>query len=210
MKAHKVVLSACSSVFKNILIRNPHQHPLIYLSGVRHQELKGLINFMYLGQAEVSQEHLEGFMNLAQRFQVKGLCQEARSKYEVAGVGGLYTGNKSIINSEDNYEMKGIVETSISESTTDTKEINIREVNYDYREDYIENSSIVADFPNKSYRVKAEYNCEKCDYKTKQRSHLVSHTKAMHEGIKFPCDKCDYKAGYNHHLNLHKRRKHSI
>merc|ERR1712202_31950 len=57
MKAHKVVLSACSPVLKNILVRNPHQHPLIYLTGVKSQELKSLINFMYLGQAEVGQDN---------------------------------------------------------------------------------------------------------------------------------------------------------
>ena len=33
--AHKVILSACSSFFRNILKRNPHQHPLLYLKGVR-------------------------------------------------------------------------------------------------------------------------------------------------------------------------------
>ena len=33
--AHKVILSACSSFFRSILKRNPHQHPLLYLKGVR-------------------------------------------------------------------------------------------------------------------------------------------------------------------------------
>ena len=30
-KAHKIVLSACSPVFKKIIDSNPSQHPLIYL-----------------------------------------------------------------------------------------------------------------------------------------------------------------------------------
>ena len=34
IEAHKVVLSACSPFFRNILRKNPHQHPLIYLKGV--------------------------------------------------------------------------------------------------------------------------------------------------------------------------------
>ena len=34
VKAHKVILGACSPFFKEILLRNPHQHPLIYLKGI--------------------------------------------------------------------------------------------------------------------------------------------------------------------------------
>ena len=34
IKAHKVILSACSPFFKDILIQNPHTHPLIYLKGI--------------------------------------------------------------------------------------------------------------------------------------------------------------------------------
>ena len=31
LQAHKVIISACSPFFRNILQRNPHQHPLVYL-----------------------------------------------------------------------------------------------------------------------------------------------------------------------------------
>merc|ERR1712129_385448 len=34
IKAHKVILSSCSQFFKEILVQNPHQHPLLYLKGV--------------------------------------------------------------------------------------------------------------------------------------------------------------------------------
>ena len=33
-QVHKFVLSAVSPVFKEILLNNPHDHPLIYLTGV--------------------------------------------------------------------------------------------------------------------------------------------------------------------------------
>ena len=36
IEAHKVILSACSTFFKDILKKNPHQHPLLYLRGVKH------------------------------------------------------------------------------------------------------------------------------------------------------------------------------
>ena len=36
--AHKVILAACSPFFREVLRRNPHQHPLLYLKGVKYKE----------------------------------------------------------------------------------------------------------------------------------------------------------------------------
>ena len=52
-KAHRYVLSNFSPVLKNILLNNPHSHPLIYLRGVNHQELDSILQFIYLGKASV-------------------------------------------------------------------------------------------------------------------------------------------------------------
>ena len=49
--AHKYVLSASSPVLKNILLDNPHSHPLICLRGVNHQELESILQFIYLGSS---------------------------------------------------------------------------------------------------------------------------------------------------------------
>ena len=38
IQAHKVIVSACSPFFRNVLRRNPHQHPLLYLKGVKYRE----------------------------------------------------------------------------------------------------------------------------------------------------------------------------
>ena len=40
--AHKIVLSSSSPVFRRMLLKNPHQHPLIHLRGVSTVDLKGL------------------------------------------------------------------------------------------------------------------------------------------------------------------------
>ena len=47
--AHKVVLAACSPKLKSILSRNPHQHPLLYLRGIKYNDLESLLTFMYHG-----------------------------------------------------------------------------------------------------------------------------------------------------------------
>ena len=75
MEAHKVILSACSPFFKNILRRNPHQHPLLYLKGVKSTELSNVLSFMYQGEVNVAQESLNTFLSVAEELQVKGLTQ---------------------------------------------------------------------------------------------------------------------------------------
>ena len=75
VQAHKVILSACSPFFRNILRRNPHQHPLLYLKDVKYKELLSVINFMYLGEVSVAQDELNSFLNIAEDLRVKGLTQ---------------------------------------------------------------------------------------------------------------------------------------
>ena len=50
IKCHKMILSACSPFFNKILKLNPHQHPLIYLKGVKHDTLRLVLKFMYFGE----------------------------------------------------------------------------------------------------------------------------------------------------------------
>ena len=49
ISAHKVILAACSPFFRNVLRRNPHQHPLLYLKGVTYSDLQSVLSFMYHG-----------------------------------------------------------------------------------------------------------------------------------------------------------------
>jgi len=75
IQAHKVILSACSPFFRNVLRRNPHQHPLLYLKGVKYKELLSVLNFMYMGEVNVAQEELNSFLAVAEDLRVKGLTQ---------------------------------------------------------------------------------------------------------------------------------------
>merc|ERR1712129_282796 len=76
IKAHKVILSARSPFFKNILVKNPHQHPLVYLKGVSYDQLRYILEFIYVGQTEVDQDCLNDFMMVAKDLQIKGLISE--------------------------------------------------------------------------------------------------------------------------------------
>jgi len=75
LQAHKVILSACSPFFKNVLRRNQHQHPLLYLKGVSFRDMESVLNFMYHGEVNVAQDDLNSFLQVAEDLRVKGLTQ---------------------------------------------------------------------------------------------------------------------------------------
>ena len=65
VQAHKFMLSACSPVLNSLLMNNPHPHPLLYMRGIKLQELQAILEFMYLGRAYVSNDRIVNFMTIA-------------------------------------------------------------------------------------------------------------------------------------------------
>ena len=82
LQAHKVILSACSPFFKSVLRRNPHQHPLLYLKGVKYDEIVAVLDFMYHGEVNVAQDDLNNFLSVAEDLKVKGLTQSDKEPKE--------------------------------------------------------------------------------------------------------------------------------
>jgi len=80
IQAHKVILAACSVFFHKILRRNPHQHPLLYMKGVKVSDMKAVLDFMYHGEVNVAQEELNSFLSVAEDLCVKGLTQDQNVK----------------------------------------------------------------------------------------------------------------------------------
>ncbi|XP_066962667.1 broad-complex core protein isoforms 1/2/3/4/5-like isoform X2 [Macrobrachium rosenbergii] len=74
LKAHKLMLSACSNFFRQLLKENPSEHPIIFLRDVRFWELESIMDFIYNGQVNVMQEQLPGFIRTAEALQIKGLA----------------------------------------------------------------------------------------------------------------------------------------
>ena len=76
VEAHKVILAACSPFFKDLLKRNQHPHPLIYMRGVKSENLLAIVDFLYCGEANVFQENLDSFLAIAEELKLKGLMRQ--------------------------------------------------------------------------------------------------------------------------------------
>ena len=215
IKAHKVVLSTCSPVLKSILEKHPHQHPLIYMSGIKYQELKAIINFMYVGETEVAHDKLEIFMSIAAKFKIKGLsnCQineepsrpnQEQAKLEFKSIHkddplkeALEADKK-----DENNDAQGLTPKEEEDNVVNASDDKIMDT-------YIESNQLKKTEESKEpTKIGQEYFCQYCDYKARFRNNVYNHTAAQHEGKRFPCDFCQYESKYYGDLIKHKGRKH--
>ena len=73
VEAHKLVLISSSPFFRNLLKKHKHPHPMIYMRGLKSEDLVAIIDFLYHGEANVYQENLDSFLAIAGELQLKGL-----------------------------------------------------------------------------------------------------------------------------------------
>ena len=51
---------------------NPHQHPLLYMKGVKYSDLQSILTFMYNGEVSLPQDDLNSFLEVAEELKIKG------------------------------------------------------------------------------------------------------------------------------------------
>ena len=187
VKAHKVVLSACSPFFKKLLKTHSHPQPLIYMKGMQGSSLTAIIDFLYLGEANVLQEELDSFLALAKELQLKGL--EGNSEEEVpehptesfdfterrADVSQKQKTPKKIISSCTKFEKEFVEEVTNMVPYEQKTKLN----------SLIEPATIAKIESMIEKRVDGNY-CTNCGYTSKYISHLKEHIEKHIEGLNIP------------------------
>ncbi|KAK7871098.1 hypothetical protein R5R35_010462 [Gryllus longicercus] len=79
LKAHRLILSACSPYFHMLFREQNEKHPIVFLRDTPYHTLKSLIDFVYNGKVEIPAGQLEIFLELAVSLQIKGLNKSLRN-----------------------------------------------------------------------------------------------------------------------------------
>ncbi|XP_063545612.1 protein bric-a-brac 2-like isoform X4 [Cydia strobilella] len=79
LRCHKLVLSACSAYLERLLLNNPCKHPIVLMRDMRFSEMQALVDFMYKGEVNVTQEELPSLLKSAEALQIRGLCSSDSS-----------------------------------------------------------------------------------------------------------------------------------
>ena len=173
LKAHRNILSACSSVFKEILqIKTNNNHPVIYLRGIQYPEMESILQFIYLGEAKFYEERIKEFLTVAKNLEIR----------EVA---------------------KGIEDGDSTETETEESQIEADDVAEPGKQEVDEATEGHHKTHSKTVTKGYKYECLQCDKAYKWNSHLKTHIQSVHEGVKYACNQCDYEATQQQNLTRH-------
>jgi len=77
MKAHRVVLCAASSYFRDLLAgTNCWQHPVLIIKDLPYSDLTALLEFIYTGSVSIPPDNLQSLLNTAKFLSISGLSSK--------------------------------------------------------------------------------------------------------------------------------------
>ena len=159
-KAHKAILSSCSSVLHDVLEDVQLQDTVIYLKDIEHQEIQAMLDYIYFGETYCNFERKREFLKFAEVLQLADFSE----------------GSFKLIDNEDPIPCNMSIKTNLEVKPKTT-----------------------------------EYFCEFCDYKSKLKYSVKSHTQSIHENKRsYACDKCNYIAKRKDHVRTHIKTVHDI
>ena len=205
VKAHKVILSACSPFFKRLLKTHPNpQQPLIYMRGVKSSDLVAVVDFIYQGEANIFQEQLENFLNLAEELELKGLTgsseEEAKNIEEPSP--------KYFDHRQSGPHLVNAQRNKIEKSEYDRNPMMPMPM---IQPRQIQTTSLVDPHTMATIESMIEkrldgFICVKCDFKSNWISNVKQHAEKHIEGLEYPCNFCNRIMGSSASLRDHKRR----
>ena len=219
VEAHKVVLAASSPFFQNLLRRSKHTHPLIYMRGVKSDDLLAIVDFIYHGETNIEQENLDAFLIIAEELKLKGLTGADKGSTE---------DENYIDPMEPVVQPKQFNESKITSMKTAPTDQQIESYSdYTDEENISDNKTLMltkmvfsGDLQDLDEKIKSMwvlnkkggqniYKCQVCGKEGKFNSQIRDHIEANHiEGVSHTCTLCEKKFRSRNSLRVHKYANH--
>jgi len=187
IQAHKLVLSSISPVFQNMFQKNPHPHPLIFLKGVDIKDLEAVLDFIYVGEAEIEAEHFASFLETAADLEIEELAEFSTDSSTSAIKLGFIQNKDSESSNEESDENN-----SIENVLHNTKNEN-SEIVFDNQIQLFENVQRESFEEEMEYSQDEVKDIEDCKYEYVKQTKNASYFKRKSENPNlFLCDECDF------------------
>ena len=219
IEAHKIILAASSPFFQNLLKKNKHPHPLIYMRGIRADELYAMLDFLYVGEAKLLHENLDAFLAIAEDLKLKGLAGTAKIEEEESVAESKWRKDKTTAKrKEEKKPHPNLCETlNLEESKEKVKEIYPAPITNNERAglEHQQLDDQIALLMNRSENMvkvgeqkTRAYICQVCE-KEGDRTGIRRHIEAHHiTGIVHSCDVCGKSSKSRDGLRRHRMREH--
>jgi len=216
VEAHKVILAASSPFFQNLLRKNKHPHPMIYMRGVKSEDLVAIVDFLYIGEANVFQDNLDVFLTIAEELKLKGLTKNGNENVELEEQIAMKQKILKPKNTQPKVENMKVYESEVVSNTeTQNPETTVSVANYPLSRVNIANvedlEETVKSMMTKSGHTwsngRLAYSCSVCG-KEGQGNAIKDHIEANHlEGVSIPCNFCERtfrsRSGLRQHNSLY-------
>ena len=225
-KAHKNILSASSSFFKDILQVDSSKTPFIFLKGITGIALQSILHFIYLGSASIHHDKIKDLILSANILEIKGLGDfklENKDQHNHHKTQSQVVEDTSFIISEvpekqslrkdeevyDETLMKDelviIPEEKVNDKVDDTAENVIVGMDFDFSEP--ENKSDKSQAKNQSSATEALNRQGQRESGNEGNVNIEKEINTK-SGKDFECKKCDkvFKSQkyFNQHMRVHK------
>ena len=190
-----------------ILAKNKHPHPLIYMRGIGTSELIAIVDFVYYGEANVEQEHLDAFLSLAEEMRLKGLTGSAEKSD-----GKAENPHQKIVPNMKNS-------TNIDQNSKDEEDIFLKMPVALVTEDHQELDEQIRSMMEVSENMlttgdqkRLAKRCKVCG-KEGQAANIMTHIESNHittSNISHSCNICGKISRSRNGLRMHKVRDHPL
>ena len=202
-------------MFKYILSNNPHQNPLLYLGNLDYKLLNSLLEFVYLGQVNIEDTSLDGFLVAGRQLRLEGLNEE------VFTIRPEQTDTCPEEQKTEDPILREPPEAETDPFTREKQNNTIEEIKCEMCDN---NFKTVSDFnshmlscrmsqnlseigPELIASLRSNYSCENCEYTGLSKAALNKHTFSEHNGSQ--CNQCQFKAATSAQLFQHTQANHS-
>ena len=193
--------------FEDLLKNNRHPHPLVYMRGLKFEDLTAILDFLYTGETNVFQENLEHFLALAVELKLKGLTGNAEvndsDHNDVA-----QKKNKQQILMEEGYFPTGFNHQKKSPRPANTVAIIDHKVSAQLKQLDVQIESLMIPTDQVDHKGYKLWKCTAC-LRELAESHMKDHIEANHlEGVSHSCVICGKNSRSKNALRMHKYSKH--
>ena len=230
ISAHQAILATGSTFFKNLL--EAESRPLIFMRGVDSSLLKPLLNFLYIGKAQVPEDLLTEFVALGADLGVEGLANLCNpdekgfhienidkeeyntvreEKYNTISEEKYNTVSEEKCNTmseENNASLQEVAKKPVSKSRENRIDGTSKKQMKYHRElaksNHTNTGKIVVPIKDEN----GFHKCNYCERKISDKSNFKKHVRADHLMIVLRCKDCDYSTKHVSNLNVHVKKVH--
>jgi len=196
-KAHKIVLSAGSDFFGDIFMRNDHSNMYIFLKGVARSQLEKVIDFLYYGEASITQDDMKDFFETSKSLQIKGLQGDIQSMGE--NIQGELKPELVDTNKEYEEAYYGDQNNIINEETIVDSFDSVNATAGMYTDKELDQQ--IAEMIEKT--AEGKWKCRVCGKKATQKIQTKSHAETHIEGLSYTCHICTKPSLTRQNLRQH-------